>query len=55
MIGAIAGLAGSAISYFGNRKKQKAAEREQAKAKRAMMKQRQKFENMDISLSLIHI
>ena len=49
MIGQIAGLAGSAISYFGNRKKQKQAEREQAKAKKQMMRQRQKFENMDIS------
>ena len=49
MIGAIAGLAGSAVSYFGNRKKQKAAEREQAKAKAAMEKQRAAFEATDTS------
>ena len=48
-IAAGVGLAGSAVSFFGNRKKQKQAEREQAKAKKQMMQQRQKFENMDIS------
>ena len=49
MIGAIAGLAGSAISYFGNRKERKRAEREQAKAKAAMQKQRAQFAALDTS------
>ena len=49
MIQAGLGLVGAGISYFSNRKKQKSAEREQAKAKAQMEKQRAAFESADIT------
>ena len=42
-------LTGAGVSYFSNRKKKKAAEREQAKAKAQMEKQRAAFESADIT------
>ena len=43
------GLAGAGVSYFSNRKKKKEAEREQAKMKAQMEKQRAAFESAEIS------
>jgi hypothetical protein len=49
MVGAITGLVGAGVSYFGNRKERKRAERQQAKAKAAMEKQKAAFAALDTS------